>query len=194
MDQAQIFILIGQIFGVLSIIVSVVSMQLAKRWQILLALSLLNVLLVFNQLFLGMSFSAIISCGLAAVHCPINAYKVKKGKAERLAESVIWSVLYFASWGVGLYVSARMGIASWMDALPFFGILTFIISVYVQKERDVRIFSLLNALVYLVYNALNLNVTAISQLLTIISIIIALIRYREKKPAVKANAPTTKED
>lgn len=173
--------ILGQAFGVLAIIASVISMQLSKRWQILLALSFLNLFLVFNQLFLGMSFSSIIGCGLAAVHCPINAYKVKKGMRTSRVENVIWSVLYFVSWGVGVYISARMGMASWMDILPFFGVLTFIISIYVPKERDVRIFTFLNALVYLVYNALNLNVAAISQVLTMISIIVALVRYREKK-------------
>jgi hypothetical protein len=180
MGQAQIFELAGQAFGVLAIVTGVISMQLSKRWQILLALAFLNLFLVFNQLFLGMSFSAIIGCGLAAIHCPVNAYKVKRGKPAGRAENVIWSVLYFASWGVGLYISARMGIASWLDILPFFGVLTFIISVYVPRERDVRIFTLLNALVYLVYNALNMNIAAVSQVLTIISVIVALVRYRER--------------
>lgn len=173
--------IVGQVFGVLAIITGVISMQLSKRWQILVALAFLNLFLVFNQLFLGMSFSATIGCGLAAIHCPINAYKVKKGKPAGRVENVIWSVLYFASWGVGLYISARMGIASWMDVLPFFGVLTFVISVYVPKERDVRIFTLLNALVYLVYNALNMNIAAVSQVLTILSVIVALVRYREGK-------------
>ncbi len=173
--------IVGQAFGVLSIITGVISMQLKKRWQILLALAFLNLFLVFNQLFLGMSYSSIIGCGLAAVHCPVNAYKVKKGIPASRAENVIWSALYFLSWGVGLYISARMGMASRMDILPFFGVLTFVLSVYVPKERDVRIFTLLNALVYLVYNALNFNIAAVSQVLTIVSVVVALIRYREKK-------------
>lgn len=179
--------IIGQAFGILAIAVSVVSMQLKKRWQILLALAFLNLFLVLNQSFLGMSPSAIIGCGLAAVHCPINAYKVKKGIAVSRLENVIWSILYLASWGTGLYLAAQMGVISWLDALPFLGIVTFICSVFVPKERDVRVFTLLNALVYLVYNALNLNVAAVSQVLTIISVVVALVRYREKKEtSVKA--------
>ena len=180
MDKMEI---VGQALGVLAIIISVVSMQLKKRWQILLALAMLNLSLVFNQIFLGMSPSAILGCALASVHCPISAYKVKKGMTITRLENIIWSVLYFVSWGVGLYLAAQMGVISWLDALPFLGIVTFICSVFVPKERDVRIFTLLNSLVYLVYNALNLNIAAISQVLTIISVVVALIRYREKKEA-----------
>ena len=179
--------IIGQVFGVLVIITSVISMQLSKRWQILVALAVLNLFLVFNQILLGMSFSATLGCVLASIHCPINAYKAKKGLPTSRIENVIWSVLYLASWGLGIYISARLGIASWRDILPFFGIITFLCSVFVSKERDVRIFTLLNALVYLVYNLLHLNIAALSQVLMIISVVIALIRYREKK------APNEKE-
>lgn len=173
--------IIGQAFGVLSIIVGVISMQLKKRWQILLALAFLNLFLVFNQCFLGMSPSAIIVCALAAVHCPINAYKVWRGRPAGRVENIVWSVLYFAAFGVGIFLSVRAGTISWMDIFPFFGIVTFIFSVFVPKERDVRIFTLLNALVYFIYNLLNLNIAAISQMLTMISVVIAMIRYREGK-------------
>ena len=174
--------IIGQLFGALAIVASVVSMQLAKRWQMLIALAFLNLFLVFNQLFLGMSYSAIIGCGLAAVHCPVNAYKAKKELVTSRLENVIWSVLYFASWGLGLFLSARAGMASWMDILPFFGTVTFLFSVFLPKERDVRIHTFLNALVYFVYNLLSMNIAAVSQVLTMISVIVALVRYREKKP------------
>ena len=177
--------IVGQAFGVLAIITGVISMQLSKRWQMLLMLALLNLWLVINQLCLGMSFSAIIGCGLAAIHCPISAYQAKKGRPTRLWENILWSVLYFAAWGLGLFLSAQMGAASWMDILPFFGTLTFVISVFVPKERDVRIFTLLNALVYLVYNALCWNIAAVSQVLTIISVIVALIRYRKEASGEK---------
>ena len=175
------FEIIGQICGVFVIVAGVVAMQFSKRWQILLALGVLNLLTVFNMLFLGMSFSSVIGCALAAVQCPISAYKAKKGLPVGKLENAVWSVLYFAAWGVGLYLSAQMGMASWRDALPFLGTVTFVLSVLLPKERDVRIFSFLNALVYFIYNLLYLNVAAVSQMLTMISIVIALIRYREKK-------------
>ena len=173
--------IVGQICGVLVIIAGVVAMQFSKRWQILLALGALNLLTTFNMLFLGMSWSSVIGCALAAVQCPISAFKAKKGMEIGKLENVIWSMLYFVAWGAGAYLSAQLGQLSWLELFPFFGTVTFIFSVLLPKERDVRIFSFLNALVYCIYNLIYLNIAALSQVLTMISIIVAMIRYREKK-------------
>lgn len=188
MDSAQIIELVGQILGVLIIALSVASAQLPKRWQILLGLAGVNLLTVFNQLFVGSGFAVALACALATVHCPINAYKAKKGIRTPVWENVIWSVLYFSTWIVGIVLATLAGSASWMDIFPLFGIITFILSVVLPKERDVRIFTFANSFVYFIYNILNLNIAALSQLFTMISAVIALVRYREKKPTAEGKS------
>jgi multisubunit Na+/H+ antiporter MnhF subunit len=94
---------------------------------------------------------------------------------------VIWSALYFVTWIIGIIIAAKTGNSSWLDIFPFFGIVTFILSVLLPRERDVRIFTFANSFVYFVYNTINLNIAALSQLFTMISVAVAMFRYREKK-------------
>lgn len=181
MNPTQIIEIVGQVCGVLIIILSVISTQFPKRWQILLVFAALNFLSVFNQLLVGSGLASAFGCAVAAIHCPINAYKAKRELPTHLIENIIWSVIYFAAWGAGVFVSAQLGTASWLDIFPFFGTLTFLGSVFMPKERDVRIFTFANSFVYCIYNIINLNIAAVSQVLAMISVIVALIRYREKK-------------
>ena len=188
METKQIIELVGQGIGVLIIILAAASAQFPKRWQILLGLAGVNLLTVFNQLLVGNGFAVALGCALAAVHCPVNAYKAKKEIRTSALENAIWSALYFATWIVGIILAARAGSSSWLDIFPFFGIVTFILSVLLPKERDVRIFTFANSLVYFIYNTINLNIAALSQLLTMISVVIALVRYREKKEETQKKA------
>lgn len=181
MPPTQIAELIGQILGVITIILGVLATQFPKRWQILLVFTALNFLTVFNQLLVGSGYASALGCAVATIHCPINAYKAKKELPTHLLENVLWSAVYFAAWGLGVYLTVRDGTASWLDVWTLLGTVTFLGSVFVKKERDVRLFTFANSLSYCIYNALNLNVAAVSQVLTMISVVIALIRYRETK-------------
>ena len=181
MSPTQIMELIGQICGVIIIVLSMISTQFPKRWQILLVFAAMNLLSVFNQLFVGAGYASALGCGVAAIHCPINSYKAKRALPTSILENILWSILYFAAWGAGVYISVRLGTASWLDVFPLLGTITFLFSVFLPKERDVRIFTFANSLVYCIYNIINLNVAAVSQVLAMISVVIALIRYREKK-------------
>lgn len=181
MNSNQIIEIIGQACGVLIIIGNAISTQFPKRWQILLVFSVLNLLSVFNQLLVGSGLASAFGCAVAAIHCPINAYKAKKEQPTRLLENILWSILYFFAWGVGVFLSARLGTSSWLDLFPLLGTITFLGSVFVPKERDVRLFTFANSFVYCIYNIINLNIAAVSQILAMLSVAIALIRYREKK-------------
>ena len=185
METAHIIELVGQTLGVFIIALSAISAQFPKRWQMLLGLAGVNLLTVFNQLLVGSGFSVALGCALATFHCPVNAYKAKKGIPTSALENAIWSSLYFCMWITGLIFAAQAGVSSWLDIFPLFGIITFIFSVILPKERDVRIFTFANSLVYFIYNTINLNIAALSQLLTMISVVIALVRYREKKTDIE---------
>ena len=181
MDPTQIIEIVGQTCGVLIILLGAISTQFPKRWQILLVFAAMNLLSVVNQLCVGNGYASAIGCAVAAIHCPINSYKARKELPTALLENVIWSVIYFAAWGAGVAISVHLGAATWYDVFPLLGTITFLFSVFLPKERDVRIFTFANSLVYCIYNILNLNVAAVSQVIAMISAVIALIRFREKK-------------
>ena len=183
MEPSQIIELVGQVCGVLIIIVNPLATQFPKRWQIMVMFCIINFLSVINQLCVGNGFASAFGSGLAVIHCAINAVKAKKEIETKTFENILWSVGYLATWILGVYLAARMGKASWLDIFTFLGTLTFLGSVFFKKGRDIRISTFANNLVYFIYNVINLNVTAVSQLITMISVIIALIRYRGKKEA-----------
>ena len=181
MNPTQIIELVGQICGICIILLGMISTQFPKRWQILLVFAGMNLLSVANQLCVGSGYASALGCAVAAIHCPINAYKAKKELPTRLVENILWSAVYFAAWGVGVYLAVRVGTASWLDVWTLLGTVTFLGSVFVKRERDIRLFTFANSLAYCIYNVLNLNVAAVSQVLTMISVVVALIRYRKPK-------------
>ena len=183
MPSSQIIELVGQACGVLIIIINPFATQFPKRWQIMLMFSLINFISAINQLCVGNGFASALGCGIAVIHCAINAVKAKKGIDTKKLENILWAVAYFAAWGFGVYLAARMGKASWLDVFPFLGTVAFLGSVFFTKGREIRISTFANNLIYFAYNIINLNVTAVSQLITMISVVIALIRFRDKKDA-----------
>ena len=172
--------IIGQIFGVLVIVACVINNQFPKRWQMLVGFAVVNVLSTFNLLLVGAGLTVCFPCVVAAIHCPINAYKAKKEIEEKVWEKIFFGFLYFLSWGIGFYISFKNGTASWLDAMPFVATAFFVGSVFVKKERNVRLCTLSNTLIYLVYDMIFYNIAFLAKLFNAISIFIARYRYRDK--------------
>jgi nucleoside recognition membrane protein YjiH len=173
--------LIGQIFGILVMLGCIVTNQFPKRWQMLLGFAVINLFSALNQLLVGAGLTASFVALVAVVHCPINAYKSYRNRPARRWEDVLFSVLYFGAWGVGFVVSLRSGSASWMDLMPLLATVCFVGSVFLPKERDIRLCTFANSAIYFVYDIINLNLAATAKLFNMISVVVALVRYREKR-------------
>lgn len=178
MTTAQI---IGQILGLFVVLACVITPQFPKRWQILLCSSIANLFSGFNLLLVGAGFGACLLCLVATVHCAFNSIKAKKERPSTLFENIFFSILYFVGWGFGFFLSILQGSASLLDLIPLFGTVFFVLCVFSHKEKNMRLFSLCNALIYMTYDIIIPNIAVIAQAFTAISICIALIRYKEKK-------------
>ena len=173
--------LIGQIFGILTTVFAIISAQLPKRWQMMLGTMVVNILSTINVLLVGAGLTVCMANIVASVHAPINAYRAKKQISTPLAEKLIFSILYFAAWGFGFYLSFKAGTASWLDVMPLIATAFFVAKMLLPKERDIRLCLLGNALVYTVYHTIFKNLGVLAHIFSIISVLIALYRYREKK-------------
>lgn len=173
--------ILGQILGVLVSVGCILIMQLPKRWQILTGSATVNLLSALNFLLVGAGLSACYPCFVAVIHCTFNAIKAKKELPSSVLEKVLFSLLYLAAWGIGFFVSLQNGTASAVDLLPLAATAFFVASVFMPKERNMRLCSLCNAIVYIIYDIIIPNTAIIAQIFTVISILIALFRYREKK-------------
>lgn len=173
--------ILGQIFGIMIMIMCVINTQLPKRWQMLLCAAFVNLLSSLNQLFVGSGLTSCFLCAVATVHCAINAYKANKKISERLWEKLLFIALYLTAWGIGFVFSFENGTPLYLDLLVLIATIFFIGTVLLPKERDMRLCTLGNSMIYFAYDIINLNIAAIAKLFSIISVIVALIRYRKKK-------------
>ena len=86
-------------------------------------------------------------------------------------------------WGIGFYLAAKSGNASWLDSMTFLATVFFVLSMLAKKEKYIRLWTLGNAVLYAVYYAIYGNVIVIAQFFAIGSILIALYRYRKDNKA-----------
>ena len=177
-------VIIGQIFGILTTVSAIISTQMPKRWQMMLGTMVVNILSALNVLFVGAGLTVCMANIVASVHAPINAYRSKKGLATPLAEKIVFSVLYFVAWGIGFYLSVKAGTASWLDVMPLIATAFFVAKMLMQRERDIRLCLLGNSLVYIVYHSIFKNTGVLAHIFSLVSTVIALYRYREKKERI----------
>ena len=172
--------IIGQACGIVVFVGCVLCTQFPKRWQMLLVLGIVNLFCVPNQLLVGSGLTAGLLCSVATVNCFLNAYKAKKGLREHLWENIIFAVLYFTAWGIGFAASFENGTPNYLDAFTLVATVFFLGQVFLPGEREIRICTLGNSLMYFLYDSINLNVAAFAKLFAMVSAIIALVRYRKK--------------
>jgi hypothetical protein len=174
--------ILGQILGILVTIGCIATTQLPKRWHILLGSAIVNLGSALNLLLVNAGLSACIPCAVAVVHCLVSSIKAKKGLPSSNCEKIIFSLCYLAAWGLGFSIALVAGNASWTDFMPLAATAFFVASVFMPKERNMRLCSLCNAIIYTIYDIIIPNTAVVAQIFTVISILIALFRYREKKP------------
>ena len=172
--------LIGQILGIIVIIGCILNAQFPKRWQMLLGQVFLNVISATNMLLLDQGLAACLPCFVAAAHCVANVIRDRKSKPAPLWETVIFCALYPIAWGVGFAISVYNGTASPLHLIPLLALAFFIASVLATKEQLMRLFIIGNSAVYVVYDLIFPNVAVFAFVFTIISALIAILRYRKK--------------
>ncbi len=164
---------IARIFGLLAIVSNISSMQFKKREHILIALFLLNLFSALNLLFLGSITSSYI-CFFAEIEMIINYIYERKGKVT-------------PKWVVGIYIVINiiLGMLTYkgiLDILPIACAIIYCGTILTKKEQNIRKLMLANQSTWLVYDSIIKNPTlVISNILSIISISIALFRYKKKK-------------
>ena len=172
--------IIGQILGIAVIIGCILNAQLPKRWQMLLGQVFLNVISAINMLLLSQGLAACLPCFVASLHCAVNLIRDRKSKPAPIWETIIFCALYPVAWGVGFMISVHNGTASPLHLIPLLALAFFIASVLATKEQLMRLFIIGNSAVYVVYDLIFPNVAVFAFVFTIISAVIALIRYRKK--------------
>ena len=165
--------IIAQIFGILGIIASVLSMQFKKRKHILIALFLLSLFSALNFLFLGNMTSSYI-CFFAIIEMIINLLFEKKNKD--IPKYVV---------GIYIIVNIALGMITYksiIDILPIACAIIYCGTIITKNESNIRKLMLTNQSIWLVFDIIVKAYTfSVSNILTIISTIIGMYRYDYKK-------------
>ena len=83
---------IGQFFGLLTIVCSLIMPFLKKKWQLLWANIAINLLVILNMALIGQFGSAIFLCLVAIVQSAIALPRTKTGKEPGTPETVLFTV------------------------------------------------------------------------------------------------------
>jgi hypothetical protein len=169
--------LIPQAVGVVAVLTFLLSYQQKKRRNIILLNSLSRVLYILQYLLLGAYAGAVLDI-LGTLSSLLAAKKGSGFMKRHTAAVLICADLLIVA--AGLAVCFLNGSA--LDLLPIAGVLLHTSAFWLSDERIIRRVSLLGSPFWLVYNlASRAYGSAVGDLLTMISILAAMLRYRKKE-------------
>ena len=178
--------IIPQIIGILAVATFLLSYQQRKRGSIILCNTVSRCLYILQYLLLG-AFSGAALDVLGALASIIAARRDHRLIRRHLLLVVTVIDLAILTVGLLLYRSP-------VDLLPIAGVLLHTGAFWLSDERRIRVVSFLGSPFWFVYNFSSAAYgSAIGDILTMISIAVAMIRYRKNKGSA-ASASSEKEN
>lgn len=161
--------ILAQFFGILIIISNVIAMQLKEKKNIIFMFFLINVFSTINYYLLD-SYSGAIICLFAIIQLLINNYFEKKGKTIPKIIIAIYIIISI--------ILGAVTFKSIIDIIPIICSILFTLTILQEKEKNIRLITLLNVLLWISYGVICRAYTAaISDLITTISTLIGIYRF-----------------
>lgn len=164
-----------QLIGFVAMGLGIGSYQ-AKRRTTILTIQMTASVLWCLQFFLLSSPAGLINNALGIVRNTVYTQKERWAWVRSIAVPIVFCVVAIAA---GIYSFTLEGVVAF---LPMLAVIIQTAGYYITNERVIRICSLFVSPLWLVYDAIQLSAAGVlCETLTIISIIIALFRFRQKK-------------
>ena len=162
--------IIANIIGIAAMAMFVFSYQLKTRRAIIFFNAGSRVLYILQYILLG-AFEGLVLDGVAFFVSLIAQQKDKVWVKKHLKLIIVGSNIFIVVMGLLCYQNI-------FSLLPIFGVLFETGALWLSKERQIRWFSLLGAPFWMAYNLLfTAYGSAIGNVMTIVSIGIAIVRY-----------------
>ena len=169
--------LIPQIIGLLAVATFLLSYQQKKRANIILLNVVSRCLYILQYLLLGAFAGAVLDI-LGAVSSVVAGRKHKGFVKNHTKATIIVMNLCIIAAGTAIALWNK----SWIDVFSLLGVLLHTSAFWISDEKIIRRVSLLGSPFWFVYNFLSRAYgSAVGDLLTMGSIVIAMYRHREKK-------------
>jgi len=173
--------LIPQILGFLAVSVFLLSYQLKRRKQIILCNVVSRCLYILQYLLLGAISGAVLDV-LGAVSSVIAEKKETPWIKKHLRLVILMIHAVIVATGVTICILNK----SWLDLLPIAGVLLHTGAFWITDEKIIRRVSLLGSPFWLIYNfASHAYGSAVGDALTMVSILIAMVKFRDGKKRVE---------
>ena len=171
-------LIIAQIIGLFAVSLYLLSYQLKKRSHIVWVTCVANGLYVLQYLLLGAYAGAVMDVvSTVASFCAAQKDKPGLKKYAKLILFVNMALIV----SIGLAVAIIRG--NPIELLPIGGAFFPVFGLFFDREQTIRKFGLLGAPFWLIYNFITRAYGAsVGSAISIVSIIVSLIRYRQKKP------------
>lgn len=168
--------LIAQIIGLLAVATFLLSYQQKKRKNIILLNTISRCLYITQYLLLG-AFSGAVLDILGAISSVIAGKKHTKFiKAHTKAVLICINMCIVIAGCVIAYINRSI-----FDLLPIAGVLLHTSAFWINNEKIIRRVSLLGSPFWFIYNFLSRAYgSALGDILTMCSIVIAMIRHKDK--------------
>ena len=176
--------IIGQVFGLLTIVCSLIMPFLKKKWQLLIANIAINLLVILNLVLIGQFGSGSYLCMVAIVQSLLALLRTKKDVSAGTAETIVFTFLYVGFGFFGIFTAPgfvpAVNYKNLLELLPICGALAQMVSVFVRDEQQTRKWLLCNAFLWVIYSAAVGSSVVFNDILAVISTSAALYRYRKK--------------
>ncbi len=172
MDKEFIIYIIGQVFGIIGVVLGILSYQMKNQNDLLKMKFANSIVKIFNELLTG----AVTGAGLSVVGAakyPIYMIYNKKGKDGKLVPilvTIATVIVGFITW------------TDWYSGFAFAGMVIHAFCISMKDAQKVRYSVLLTSPLIIVYNLFTRNYAGIVfESFVITSSIIGIIRYRKTK-------------
>lgn len=176
--------ILGQLWGIVATVIVIAIPVFRKKWQMLLATLMGNLLMAVHFFLIGQIGSAIFLYFVAILQSIISmVHTVRKTKIS------VWEQILFCSLYVGLGIFGivtapgfvpEVNAANLLELLPIVGSAMLTFSIFARSEQMTRVFLLINTSVWAVYMAIIGSTGFFAEVFTSITTAYALWKYRKK--------------
>ena len=166
--------LTADILGHIVTVLCIISVQMKKKWQMLILSSVANFVSALSFMFLARGFTSAASvCFVAVLQTAITSYNSYHGKKTSKTETIVFLFLYL--------MCGIINFKTILDVMPIVCCLIFMIGNFQKEEQKIRIYGVANSSLWIVYDVIVKSTAVYSHIFTITSLLIALYRYRKKE-------------
>lgn len=173
---------IGQLCGLLATAGCIIVPFFRRKWQMLVDVLAVNLLMALNFILIGQVGAAAYLCGVAVVQSTLTLIHNLRGSETRKMETYIFLALYLIFGFYGLISAPEfipgINARNLLELMPICGALLNMAFISVKDPRAARKILLVTNIIWATYSAIVRAAAFFAQAVTLLSTLWAMYRYR----------------